>query len=144
MKNLNLIKRLWTDSHEKQKVRGMQKYCILLLLLLTCVTHAWAADWHVRGTGSGLSGWDNAAAMRKSTTANVYYIQVSGTCEFKIVGSSGNWQDNEKDNTKIGTAPSNNVSLSASGSNIKGTSSGTWYICYNSSTDKVYGTTATQ
>lgn len=43
MKNLNLIKRLWTDSHEKQKVRGMQKYCILFLLLLTCVTHAWAS-----------------------------------------------------------------------------------------------------
>ena len=43
MKNLNLIKRLWTDSHEKQKVRGMQKYCILLLLLFTCVTHAYAA-----------------------------------------------------------------------------------------------------
>ena len=42
MKKLNLIERLLSYSHEKQKVRGMQKYCILLLLLFACVTHAWA------------------------------------------------------------------------------------------------------
>lgn len=55
MKNLNLIKRLWTDSHEKLKVRGVQKYCILLLLLFTCVTHAWA--------GAGF--WENDAVVLK-------------------------------------------------------------------------------
>ena len=33
--NLNLIKRLWTDSHEKQRVRGMRRYAAMLIMLLT-------------------------------------------------------------------------------------------------------------
>ena len=35
MKNLNLIKRLWTDSHEKQKPQRFARYAGMLLMLLT-------------------------------------------------------------------------------------------------------------
>ena len=44
MKKINLIKRLWTDSHEKQSPQRFARYAAMLLLLLTCVTHAWAGD----------------------------------------------------------------------------------------------------
>ena len=33
--NFNLIERLWTDSHEKQRVRGMRRYAAMITLLLT-------------------------------------------------------------------------------------------------------------
>ena len=35
MKNLNLIKRLWTDSHEKQTPQRLKRYAGMLLMLLT-------------------------------------------------------------------------------------------------------------
>ena len=46
MKKINLIEWLWkTDSHEKQKVRSVRRYAAMLLLLLTCVAHAWATNF---------------------------------------------------------------------------------------------------
>ncbi len=43
MKKLNLIKRLWTDSHEKQKMGGMRRYAAMLMMLLTLgVGQMWA------------------------------------------------------------------------------------------------------
>ena len=35
MKNLNLIKRLWTDSHEKQSPQRFTRYAAILIMLLT-------------------------------------------------------------------------------------------------------------
>lgn len=35
MKNLLNFKRLWTDSHEKQKMGGMRRYAAMLIMLLT-------------------------------------------------------------------------------------------------------------
>ena len=94
MKNLNLIKRLWTDSHEKQKVRGMQKYCILLLLLFTCVTHAWADRTFTSGQklyydftqisggvnyrGPGKDDW----AYESGGGGNVYIVTFSSSVTF--------------------------------------------------------------
>ena len=43
MKNLNLIKRLWTDSHEKQKPQRFVRYAVMLIMLLTLgVGQMWA------------------------------------------------------------------------------------------------------
>ena len=38
MKNLNLIKRLWTDSYEKQSPQWFACYAAILFMLLTFVT----------------------------------------------------------------------------------------------------------
>ena len=35
MKKLNLIKRLWTDSHEKQSPQRFARYAAMLIMLLT-------------------------------------------------------------------------------------------------------------
>ena len=35
MKNFNLIKRLWTDSHEKQSPQRIGRYAAILIMLLT-------------------------------------------------------------------------------------------------------------
>jgi len=37
MKNLNLIKRLWTDSHEKQSPQRFARYAAILLMLLPLI-----------------------------------------------------------------------------------------------------------
>lgn len=43
MKNFNLIKRLFMDSHEKQKMGGMRRYAAMLLMVLTFgVGQMWA------------------------------------------------------------------------------------------------------
>lgn len=43
MKNLNLIKRLWTDSHEKQSPQRFFRYVVMLMMLLTIgVGQMWA------------------------------------------------------------------------------------------------------
>ena len=35
MKNFNLIKRLWADSHEKQSPQRFGRYAAMLIMLLT-------------------------------------------------------------------------------------------------------------
>jgi hypothetical protein len=35
MKKLNLIKRLWTDSHEKQSPQRFVRYAAMLIMLLS-------------------------------------------------------------------------------------------------------------
>ena len=107
MKNLNLIKRLWTDSHEKLKVRGVQKYCILLLLLFTCVTHAWAATrrlYYDNSTTKWASVscycWKNGGAndqdwpgksMTQIAGTNIWYRDVTNdNCDRCIFNNSNN------------------------------------------------------
>ena len=101
MKNLNLIKRLWTDSYEKQKVRGMQKYCILLLLLFTCVTHAWADNFPSDGVLflKVNSKWKNSTPrfavyfFNNSTSSNTWVsmTQVGSTDYYYAAVPSGTW-----------------------------------------------------
>jgi len=44
--NFNLIERLWTDSHEKQRVRGMRRYAAMITLLLTLACgNAWGTSY---------------------------------------------------------------------------------------------------
>ena len=99
MKNLNLIKRLWTDSHEKQKVRGMQKYCILLLLLFTCVTHAWASEY-----AGGAVYFDNSVTnwsythvyliIGKNDWSTTYQMEpMTGTSYYHVSLPKGGWSD---------------------------------------------------
>jgi len=45
MKKINLIERLWTDSHEKQKPQRFARYAVMLIMLLTLgVGQMWADD----------------------------------------------------------------------------------------------------
>lgn len=93
MKKLNLIKRLLSYSHEKQKVRGMQKYCILLLLLFTCVTQAYATNYNTFAagdvifydfsdvTGNGGTNWHTGKNM-------MYDASGAGTVKCVIFTSS--------------------------------------------------------
>ncbi len=53
MKNFNLIKRLWTDSHEKQSPQRFARYAAMLIMLLTLgVGQMWGAgqcSYHWKG-----------------------------------------------------------------------------------------------
>lgn len=60
MKNKNLLNRLWTDSHVKQKMGGMRRYAAMLIMLLTLgVGQMWAATVTVKFK---VTGWDNVYA----------------------------------------------------------------------------------
>ena len=141
MKNLNLIKRLWTDSHEKQSPQRFVRYAAMLMMLLTLgVGQMWAA-WYVQGSGSGLNGWGGGAPMTQSNSnTNVYYRQVSGSCEFKTTSNSSGYND-ERNGSHIDNTLGSFKLSGSSGSNISGNGGDNWYICYNTSSNKVYGTT---
>ena len=123
------------------KSSRMAKILTTLTLLLTLgVGQMWAA-WYVQGTGSGLNGWGGGAQMTQSNSnTNVYYRQVSGSCEFKITSNSSGYNDQRNGSHINNTLGSFNLSGS-SGSNISGNGGDTWWICYNTSSQKVYGTT---
>ena len=125
------------------------KSIILTLTLLTLgVGQMWgeANNWKVKGEGTGLNGWNstNTSMTQGSTYTNIWYIQVSGNCEFKVVGSTGAWGDYEKNgNDHLETNGSiNTAGVTNNSGNFKCTRSGTWYICYNTTSGKVYGTTS--
>ena len=142
MKNLNLIKRLWTDSHEKQKVRGMQKYCILLLLLFTCVAHAWATDMYVPGLFSDWGTPKNIKLVDRGSNVYSAYFQLSAQkYTFKI--NNGSWGDqneynrgkNDSGHPSVGTA----YSMKKNGGNMEVTIStaGLYLFSVNTSTWKL-------
>ena len=85
MKNLNLIKRLWTDSHEKQKMGGMRRYAAMLMMLLTLgVGQMWATDYYFRH-------WDaNNSTQLVDQGSNIYssYFILSGNISFKVSDAS--------------------------------------------------------
>ena len=57
MKNFNLIKRLWTDSHEKQSPQRFGRYAAILVMLLTLgVGQMWAAPWVKLDVSTGSQG----------------------------------------------------------------------------------------
>ena len=108
MKKINLIEWLWkTDSHEKQKVRGVQKYCILLLLLFTCVAHAYAKVVYYNDNGQSgtpkvyfwggdnpCSNWDDSRTMT-NVTGNIYYYDIGNNtkCIFRYNNASSQTGD---------------------------------------------------
>lgn len=112
---------------------------ILALLLTFGVGEMWGA-WYVQGTGTGLNGWGGGAQMTQSSSnSNIYYIEVTGSCEFKITSNKTGY-DNEKNNGNINNSLGAGVTLGGSG-NITGNPGAgrKWYICYNNSSQKVYG-----
>ena len=85
MKNLNLIKRLWTDSHEKQKPQRFARYAVMLIMLLTIgVGQMWATDYYFRH-------WDaNNSTQLVDQGSNIYssYFILSGNISFKVSDAS--------------------------------------------------------
>lgn len=146
MKNkFNLIKGLWDDSHEKQTPQRFRRYAVMLMMLLTFGVGQMWATWYVRGIGTGLNSWgdaSDAAMTQSSANSNIYYFKTSGQCTFKIVDNPTDWNCNVK-NASNHKADGYIISLSDVGDNnhnFQGGGSGeNWYICYNSSTDKVFG-----
>ena len=119
------------------------KSIILTLTLLTLgVGQVWA-DWYVQGSGTGLGGWGQGAKMTQNpASTSIYYRRVSGTCEFKVTSQEDGYTGEKGSGAINNSHAGANVTLSNSNGNIKSTQSGTWYICYDSSTEKVYAQTS--
>ncbi len=100
MKNLNLIKRLWTDSHEKQTPQRFARYAAMLLLLLTCVTHAWAKDVYAvnlnlpgGGSNTYCHNWGSSGTSWPGTKMSKWSTMKAGsndiyTCALKNAGNT--------------------------------------------------------
>ena len=97
MKNSNLIKRLWTDSREKQSPQRFPRYAAILIMLLTLgVGQMWGTDnnninnitsVYIRG---GMNSWTENAAdwqlSKKNGDSNdwVGTFYINSTQEFKM------------------------------------------------------------
>lgn len=101
MKKLNLIKRLWTDSHEKQKMGGMRRYAAMLMMLLTLGVGQMRADWSFSG---GTMYFDNSQTnwsdnyiylvIGKSGYSSTYQMSaVPGTTLYKVGLPESGWTD---------------------------------------------------
>ena len=113
MKNLNLIKRLWTDSHEKQSPQRFTRYAAMLIMLLTLgVGQMWAYnETHTKSTShvyydSDGSNWSysyiyftigDAWGWRMKSVTNTR-LRHCATDEYnssyvRLFGVSGSWGD---------------------------------------------------
>ena len=113
MKNLNLIKRLWTDSHEKQSPQRFARYAAMLIMLLTLgVGQMWAYnETHTKSTShvyydSDGSNWSysyiyftigDAWGWRMKSVTNTR-LRHCATDEYnssyvRLFGVSGSWGD---------------------------------------------------
>ena len=72
MKNFNLIKRLWTDSHEKQSPQRFARYAAMLIMLLTLgVGQMWGWEtYQLRGDHPGWSA--TSWTFSHGTTTTLY------------------------------------------------------------------------
>lgn len=104
MKNLNLIKRLFMDSHEKQSPQRFARYAAMLIMLLTLgVGQMWALDIYLDitaanwpadgatiklwpGTGSDVTGTSIATNLYKFTVTSA-----TGTMYFKRMNGGDTW-----------------------------------------------------
>lgn len=115
MKKLNLIKRLWTDSHEKQSPQRFARYAAMLILLLTLgVGQAWGTYYWSAATSSNNGNSWGATAMTQSEDGFYWYYKITsakpgGNDGFKIRASNSNWD------TSYGYS---NVSTGFNGTNI--------------------------
>ena len=96
MKKLNLIKRLWTDSHEKQSPQRFGRYAVMLIMLLTLgVGQMWATNtYYYSGNGNysdNIESWHLDQAMTISDDGYYEYYYVSSHCTHRFkIGVSGN------------------------------------------------------
>ncbi len=100
MKNLNLIKRLWTDSHEKQSPQRFARYAAMLIMLLTIGVGQMWADSSVKGGDvyfdAGGSGWsvDNVQyVIGHSSYSNRSYSMTAVQNTLLYYYSSPSWGD---------------------------------------------------
>lgn len=149
MKNINIMKNIHSFIKSNCGIGGIssvsRRFLVLLTTLLSLgVGNAWGA-WYVQGTGTGLFGWGGGALMTESASnANIYYRQVSGSCTFKVTSAESGYDDAKGKDDINNSHAGANVTLSDDESknhNITTSQSGIWYICYDYSTSKVYGTT---
>ena len=81
MKNFNLIKRLFMDSHEKQTPQRFGRYAVMLIMLLTLgVGQMWAAVtlYYQKDMPAGNYSASNSASMTQSSVnSNRYSCSVS-------------------------------------------------------------------
>ena len=102
MKIFNLIKRLWTDSHEKQSPQRFGRYAAMLIMLLTLgVGQMWGATWSFSGTSymyfHNKAGWTDSGKMLfigKDSYSSVYTMSaVSNTQLWVVQLPSSGWSD---------------------------------------------------
>ena len=82
MKNSNLLNRLLSYSHEKQKVRSVRRYAAMLPLLVVCVTHAWAYDFYKNVYfDNSTKGWSYVSlVIGKDEGSQAYYFTKLNNC----------------------------------------------------------------
>ena len=115
MKNLNLIERLWTDSHEKQTPQRFARYAAILIMLLTLgVGQMWGSRTYdgseklyiknIKPSGWG-SHWINA-------TGQVLWVQFDGNSSTNTAATfiSGSGKDAYNDSYYELTVPSGTYS----------------------------------
>ena len=79
MKNLNLIKRLWNDSHEKQSPQRFARYAAMLIMLLTIgVGQMWADPWVKNDVSTGLQGTKTVGDKLNGGSEWWYNYQTNG------------------------------------------------------------------
>ena len=107
MKKLNLIKRLWTDSHEKQSPQRFARYAAILIMLLTLgVGQMWGKVVYYNngsqsGTpkvyywgGTGGPTWDGSPSMVNiSGSIYAYDIGNNTKCIFRYNNASSQTSD---------------------------------------------------
>ncbi|MBR2167693.1 MAG: InlB B-repeat-containing protein, partial [Paludibacteraceae bacterium] len=113
MKNLNLIERLWTDSHEKQSPQRFARYAAILIMLLALgVGQMWAADMYIKGERNSWSSEKMTEEVSGSRwTFTAFWLGGTSYDAFKIT-SKTDWSG---------------LNLGGSGSNVNlswGTKSG--------------------
>ena len=101
MKKLNLIKRLWTDSHEKQSPQRFARYAAMLIMLLTLgVGQMWG--WNFSGDNfiyfHNKGSWSDSGKMLfigKSNYSSVYTMSaVTGNSSLWVVKiTNAGWSD---------------------------------------------------
>ena len=113
MKKINLIKRLWTDSREKQTPQRFGRYAAMLIILLTLgVGQMWAKNvylvagtWHQGSEEHWVHSWgseDSDVKMTLLDNESEIYVAVipEGNNNYiftrNTTGSTGPWNNKDK------------------------------------------------
>ena len=148
MKNLNLIKRLWTDSHEKQSPQRFGRYVVMLIMLLTIgVGQMWGnikfyygettdqVYLHIWNAGSSdNTTWNNKKSMTKVPgTTNVWYYEMHDNDNdfYVIFCKSQNGDGKFNDNNIHITSDCNGKKYTSSGTSGSSYTPPTFTVSYN-------------